>query len=270
MNFTIQMLQHIRPDAALRRSASLWFLVTTTGHWIFLVYVIAVFGAAALEGNLALWNDRITRGHVPGDMVGNVVVASHLLFAALVLGTGPLQLIPQIRSRFPATHRWVGRICVASVAVATLAGLHMLFARDIGSWSLKTGFVMQGALICLFGVFAVRYARAGQYDRHRRWALRFFMVSSIALSYRVIFMIWVLATGGIGINLETGKGAFLDFMAIGQFFPLFCLEIYLRSKEHGSAQSRYAMAGFLTVASIATMLGVVLLTIGLWFPQGQG
>jgi hypothetical protein len=111
------------------------------------------------------------------------------------------------------------------------------------------------------------HAIARQFDRHQRWALRFFMVSRIALSYRVIFVIWVLITGGIGIDFETGEGAFWDFMAIGQFFPLLVLEVYFRTKDRGGVVSKYAMASLLVMAAGATGLGVLLLAVGFWFPQ---
>ena len=268
MSTTILTTLNMTPDAALKRSATLWFLATTAGHWIFLTYILVVFGGTAIQGDFAAWNNRLTRAHVDGDLVGNAVVASHLLFAAIVLGAGLLQLVPHIRSRFPVFHRWVGRFYMGTVVVATLSGLHMLFARDIGSTTLKTGFVAQAALICVFAALAMRFAIFRQFDRHRRWALRFFMVSSIALSYRVIFMIWVLLTGGIGVDFETGEGAFLDVMTIGQFFPLLSLELYFRTVDGGGAKCRYAMAGFLSLAGIATGLGVLLLTVGLWFPLG--
>jgi hypothetical protein len=257
--------ERITPDAALTWSAALWLAIATIGQWVFLTYVAIVFGGSALLGHWEVWNDRLSQGHVVGDVFGNGVVAAHLVLAALVLGAGPLQFIPRIRARFPAVHRWVGRIYMAGVALATLSGLYMLRTRDIGSLSLNLGFVLQALVIGVFLFFALRYAIARQIDRHQRWALRFFMVSSIALTYRVIFMIWVLATGGTGINFETGEGAFLDVMAIGQFFPLLVLEVYFRTKERKGATAKYWMAGVLGTAAGATGLGILLLAVGLWF-----
>jgi len=264
----MQMTRRIGPDVAMRRSAIFWFAAITAGHWIFLSYIIAMFGTKAIQGDFAAWNDHLSKGYVSGDHLGNGMVAAHLLFGAFILGAGPLQLIPQIRSRFPSFHRWTGRIYMASVYVAVTAGLYMLFSREIGSWSLKAGFLIQAVLILVYMIFALRHAMARQFTQHRRWALRFFMVSSIALSYRVVFVIWMLLTGGIGIDLETGKGVFLDFMAIGQFAPLLCLELYFRIEKTGGIRSRYAIAVFLGVAGIATCVGVLMLTIGFWFPLG--
>jgi hypothetical protein len=40
--------------------------------------------------------------------MGNFAVATHVTSAVMVMLAGALQLIPQIRSRFPAFHRWNG------------------------------------------------------------------------------------------------------------------------------------------------------------------
>lgn len=255
-----------QPRAFLRRSTLLWFLATSAGLWVFLAYIIVVFGGGALRGGLGTWNDRLTHGHVPGDTVGNAIVAGHLLFAVIVLGAGPVQLVPRIRERFPELHRWVGRTYVMAVLAATLSGLHMLFTRDIGSWSLRAGFVLQAVLIVLFAALAVQAARLRRFERHRRWALRFFMVSSVALSYRVTFMIWFFLTGGVGIDFETGEGPFLDAMAVGQFLPLLALELYLWTLQRGSPRMHYAVAGLIGLAALLTGIGVAAPTLGQWFP----
>jgi hypothetical protein len=253
------------PSSLLTRAAQAWFVTYTAGHWLFLAYIIYVFGGSAAAGQLEAWNERLHPGYVPGDHAGNLVVAAHLAFAAIVLGAGPLQLIPALRQRLPAFHRWTGRIYLSAVVIATVSGLYMLFARDIGSWSLQAGFLLQALLIVAFGSLALLHARARRIVAHRRWALRFFMVSSVALSYRVIFMIWFAATGGLGIDMTTGEGAFLDFMALGQFLPLLVLEAYFAVRARGGQLATLAVSGLLALSALATAMGVVMLSIGLWF-----
>lgn len=91
------------------------------------------------------------------------------------------------------------------------------------------------------------------------------MVSSVALSYRVIFMIWFAATGGLGIDMTTGEGAFLDFMALGQFLPLLVLEAYFTVRARGGQLATLAVSGLLALSALATAMGVVMLSVGLWF-----
>lgn len=247
------------------RAAQAWFVTYAVGHWLFLASVIYVFGGSAAAGNLEVWNERLHPGYVPGDYPGNAVVAAHLLFAVVVLGAGPLQLLPVLRQRLPTLHRWTGRIYLTAVVVATASGLYMLFARDIGSMSLKAGFILQALLIGLFGARAYVDARARRLESHRRWALRFFMVSSVALSYRIIFTIWFAATGGLGIDMTTGEGAFLDVMAVGQFLPLLILELYLAVRRRGTPVAHAAISAVLGISALATAAGLAMLSIGLWF-----
>lgn len=253
------------PDRTLAGAAATWFVTYAIGHWLFLAYVIYVFGTSAVAGQFEAWNERLHPGYVPGDQIGNAIVAAHLVFAVAVLGAGPLQLVPVLRDRWPVLHRWTGRVYLSAVVVATLSGLYMLFARDIGSWSLKAGFLLQALLIVAFGSMALVHARARNKAAHRRWALRFFMVSSVALSYRVIFTIWFAATGGLGIDMTTGEGAFLDLMAIGQFLPLLLLEAYFLAREGGARLAQLFMSAVLVLSAVATAGGVAMLSLGLWF-----
>lgn len=255
-------------NTALRRTTAFWFLITVIGQWAFLTYVVVEFGSTAVRGNFEAWNKHLSNGYAPGDDIGNIAVAMHLLLAVIILGGGPLQLIPQIRGRFPTFHRWLGRGYMLAVLIAMMTGLYMLFTHDIGSLYLKAGFVIQANLIVIFSAFSLRYAIARNINKHRRWALRFFIVASIALFYRVILMIWVLITGGVGINFTTGEGVFLDFMALGQYLPLLILEMYFQTQDRGGMRSRFALAGFLFICAAATGLGITLLSVGMWFPAG--
>jgi hypothetical protein len=86
---------------ALTGAARLWFAVTACGQWIFTAYVVALYGGAAVRGDLGAWNRVLPHGYVPGQTVGNAALASHLLFAAILSFGGPLQLVPWLRSHFP-------------------------------------------------------------------------------------------------------------------------------------------------------------------------
>ena len=78
------------------------------------------------------WNDVLTPGYVPGDTAGNLVLASHLLFAVAVTVGGLLQLLPRVRQRWPRFHRWNGRVFIVSALVAAIGGLVMVWTRKTG------------------------------------------------------------------------------------------------------------------------------------------
>ena len=265
MNHTLTNT-HRRSTRILTLSATSTLVVSCIGLWIFMAYVVKKYGVPAFHGHLEAWNVDLSHAHIPGDLLGNTAVALHLLLAILILGGGPLQLVPALRRRLPGFHRWFGRTYMVVVIVSVVSGLYMMFDRDIGSAYLKSGFVFQTLLILMFAGFTLRYGMTRQRQKHQRWALRFFIVTNIALFARVIVMIWVLLTGGVGIDFETGKGLFLDFLAITQFLPLLILEIYFRVIDTASSRGRYWMSFTLALCSLAILLGVTLLTVGMWFP----
>src|SRR5712691_5622884 len=108
-------------DSALKIAARFWFLVAVVGLWIFVVYVVAFYGGSAIQGDLEAWNRALPNGYVPGDTVGNFVVAIHLFLAVIIIVGGPLQLIPRIRRHAPSFHRWNGRLYMLTVFVTSIA-----------------------------------------------------------------------------------------------------------------------------------------------------
>ncbi|MEP3226448.1 MAG: DUF2306 domain-containing protein [Parasphingorhabdus sp.] len=256
---------------ALKCATIFWFAVTALGQWIFLAYVLAVYGGPLLANNLPAWNDHFSSAFIPGNWLNNISAIAHMALAVVILGGGPLQLIPQIRSRYPTFHRWLGRSYLVALVVTAVAGLYLLANRDVGGLPMKLGFILQGVLILWFAVQAYRRARARRFVDHRRWALRLFMVASAVWYFRILMMIWVALTGGVGLDFETGKGWFLDMMSFGQYLPLLLLELYFRTTEQPNRKlgesGQLILAGCLAIAGLATALGVAMATLGMWLPE---
>jgi uncharacterized membrane protein len=255
-----------RSVKALRIAASAWYTPVLLGQWIFVAYIFYAYGGPVFSGNLAGWNDHLSDAYVQNRNVGNASVAVHLSLAIIIHILGPLQLVPSVRKRFPAFHRWSGRAFVITVIIATLAGVYMLIDRQIGAWTLRTGFLMQGVFILWFSWQAVRYARQRNFTQHMRWATRLFLAASAVWFFRVIIMIWFVLTGGIGIDQSDGTGWFIDLMSALQFLPLAFYEVYWRIKAGSGTISRYAFSVFLWIAAVLTAIGVGLATLGMWFP----
>jgi uncharacterized membrane protein len=255
---------------ALDASARLWFAVTALGQWAFALYIAAFFGPLLAQHGLeGLKQSHLFNGFIPGDTTGNAAVAAHVMLAFVIMAGGPLQLIPQIRSRFPAVHRFVGRTYMTAAVTASLAGLYLIWSRPLfGPLSNNIATSLDGALVVAFAVMALRYAIARDIRTHRRWALRLFMVASSVWFLRVGFRVWNFLTGGIGIDEETFSGPFVVVWHFGQFLlPLAVLELYLRARDAGGAHARLAMAGGLFAISILTGLGVLLVATNSWLAR---
>lgn len=251
---TIPLMVVRQPAAA---AAGLWFLVAATGLAIFASYIAVSYGRAALGGPPAQsrW--------MAGDAVGNVLLTLHLLFAFLMTAGGMLQLLPALRRRMPAMHRGLGRVFLAAALAGSLSGLYLLWVRGtVGDLSQHLGMTLNAILIIGFAALAWRAARARDFATHRRWALRLFLAANGVWFFRVGLMLWlVVFRQPVGFDPKSFTGPFLTFLAFAQFLlPLAVLEFYFRSRSLG-------VAAVLVIASLATAVGILGATMGMWLPR---
>ena len=258
-------------DTALKAAVRFWFGATVIGQLLFAFTVAFFYGMAALRGNSGVaWSQHITHGYVPGDTIGNLAVALHLISAPILILAGMLQLVPLIRSRFPVFHRWNGRLYIGTAFTISLAGLYMTWIRgSVGDLSQHIGISLMAALIMLCAAMALRYALARDFKTHRRWALRLYLVVSASLFIRAgIFLSFLLNHGPFGFDPSTFSGPFLTFITFAQYLvPLAVLEIYLRAQERGSTSGRFAMAASLLVLTTALGAGIFAVTMATWVPS---
>jgi len=257
-------------DTTLKASAALWFLTAVAGQWIFACYVLAYYGGAALQGDFQAWNNVLPQGIIDGEPIGNAAMAAHLLVALIVSFCGALQLVPQIRARAPAFHRWNGRVYLFAVVSASLSGFYMVWTRGSASGPLGDVIIsINGVLILAFAALALRYAIARKIDTHRRWALRLYLVANGVWFFRIGLMLWLLVhKGPVGFDPETFRGPFLTFLGLAQFlFPLAVLELYFRARDSAGAPGKYTMAAVLLALTVAMGAGIFAATMGLWLPR---
>ena len=258
------------PGKLLAGSGVLWFLAAAIGQWIFVYYIAAHYiPILSIRGLPGLEDTNLPDGYVPGDWVGNIAIAFHALIAILIIGAGPLQLIPQLRSRFPAFHRCTGRLYLAMAMLTSIAGIHLVWTRGVpGGMIAHYAITLDGVLIFLFGAIALFFAVRREIDRHRRWAMRLFMVVSAVWFFRIGLMFWFLATGGIGIDPETFHGPFITFIYFGQMFvPLALLQLYFEAQDRRSGALKIATALILVAATAVTAAGTFAAFMGMWLPR---
>ena len=255
-------------DTALKTAARFWFVATIFGQLIFAFTVASFYALTALRGDYHKWN--FTNGYVPGVSLGNTAVAMHVASAVIVMLAGAVQLVPQIRNRSPAFHRWNGRIYMLTALTLSVAGLYMTWFRgSVGDLSIHLGSTVNALLIWLCGGMALRYALARDFKTHRRWALRFFLVVSASWFFRIgFFLSFLIFKGPFGFDPTTFRGPFLTFMSFAQFLiPLAVLEIYLWAQDRPGVLRRMATAGMLFVVTLAMGAGLFAVAMAVWVPQ---
>jgi uncharacterized membrane protein len=259
-------------DKLVTRSARFCAAVLLAGQFVFAVYIVAYYGRSALDGRYSAWTKGLTKGigYIPGATAHNAVVALHLMFPALMIVLGAIQLLPAVRRRVPALHRWSGRVyLVAALAIAFSGATMMGFGPGTGGPIQHLAMGIDVALIAAFAAPAWRHARARRFDAHRRWALRLFVALNAAWFFRVGLMAWILANRGpAGFDPKTFEGPFITFLSFAQYaLPLAVLELYLRGAPRRTLPARLMVAGSLGLGALTVALGTVGATMALWLPR---
>ncbi|MBY6210220.1 DUF2306 domain-containing protein [Microbulbifer agarilyticus] len=248
-----------------------WFTAAAIGHAIFVVYILAVFYPPIAQSGLhGLEGLHLPGGFREGDTLGNLAAVSHVLLAVIVIGGGPLQLIPAVRRSAPNFHRWLGRSYLFAAVISSIAGLYMTWTRHtIGNLMSQITISIDGVLILVFAFLALRTAMAGRFNEHRRWALRLFMAASAVWFFRVALMGWAMLTGGWGIDWKSFTGPFLYFLGFAQYLlPLVMLEWYFHCQKPVARQhTQIAFVGTLVPLTIFMAIGIFAATMGMWLPR---
>ncbi|MEM9104565.1 MAG: DUF2306 domain-containing protein [Pseudomonadota bacterium] len=165
-------------------------------------------------------------------LVSNPAMFAHMISGAIITFLAPFQLLVPLRRRYPAIHRWSGRVlCVLAVFTALAGLIYMALRPTIGGPLMSIAFSGYGLCVLVAAFQTMRFARARDFERHRRWALRMFFLAIGSWLYRVQYQIWYLLTGGLWME-PNFSGAFDLFQLFAFYVPyLIGLEIYFRSRS---------------------------------------
>lgn len=258
------------PSGALAFSARFWFLALITGQWFFVLYIVGFYYVSAIGGDLERWSQVLPEGIIKGDAAGNIALGAHLFVAAIISFGGAIQLVPQIRERAIHIHRWNGRLFIVTTFVASLSGLYMIWTRGtvggpVGHITISINAVLM--MSCAF--MALRHARRGQIDIHRRWALRLLVLASGVWFFRIWLNFWMYVAGGpVGFDPRTFEGPFLTFLYFAVYIgPLVILEVYLRAGASDKDKFRNGAAIGLFALTLAMCLGIFVTMTNMWLPR---
>ncbi|AQG79760.1 DUF2306 domain-containing protein [Spirosoma montaniterrae] len=253
-------------------AATTWFVVATVGQWLFGAYILFFYGRSTLAGDFERWNKVLPRGYVAGDWSGNLLIGIHILLAAILVIGGPLQLMPVVRDRFRTFHRRLGKLYVLTAIVVSTAGVVLIWTRGtVGDTFMHVSNSIQALYIISFALLSVRYAKARQFDRHRLWTLRLFMVVNGVWFFRVGLMAWLLINRGpVGFDYKTFTGPFLTVLSLVTYLmplSLLVLELYFYAQRRQSRMLTLATTIVIALCTVVTAIGVMGATMGMWWPR---
>lgn len=224
------------------------------------LYIVGFYLGAIRTGQMEQWNNNLSGLYDRHAVVAFVAMTAHLATGAIILLLGPVQLIRPVRERWPAMHRWLGRVYVLTAFVAGVGGLGFIVTKGtIGGAAMNAGFGLYGVLMVLATVQTYRYGRARELDRHRAWALRLFALAIGSWLYRMDYGFWLLAMHRLG-HLETFRGPFDVIMSFFFYLPnLALVELYLR------AQGRPPHTAFRVSAAIVLNAATIVVGVGTYY-----
>lgn len=243
--------------------AASWFSAAA-----FAMYILAFYLGAIPAGHLEQWNNNLAGLYDKGRLTAFLAMSAHLATGAIILLLGPVQLIGSLRRRWPAVHRWIGRIYVFTAAVAGVGGLAFVISKGtIGGGPMNAGFGLYGALVLLAAVETWLQAVRGHYEVHRAWAIRLFALAIGSWLYRMDYGFWLLAVHRLG-HTEDFRGPFDVFMSFFFYLPnLAIAELFIRAPRISSHRVfRMAAALALNVATIVVAVGTYYFLRFYWGP----
>jgi hypothetical protein len=235
------------------RAAQIWFLAALAGQTTFVYYIVAFYGPTVASGDFSRWshNPLLIKGYQPGDASGNLTFLVHALMATAVTLGGLLQLVPQVRARAPAVHRWIGRMFLVASMLGAASGTYMVIVRHAYTSELgAVALLLDAALILVFSVLAWRAAISRRFASHKRWALRTFIVANGVWFTRVGFIPVDMLKRAFFGSAATNPSAF-EIWGFGAYLlPLAVLELYLRTAG--------GRGGPLSIATSVLILGLTM------------
>ncbi len=257
-------------DRALLLGVTSWVVVALVGQWLFALYIAVMYALPLATGDFAAANKaRPITGYVAGDTLGNAMLFAHVLPAALLSVCGVLQLLPVLRRRWPALHRWNGRVFLTMGLLGALSGLYLTWVRgsrlsDLGA----IGITVNGLLIPVAVLLAWRAARAREFVQHRRWAVHAFLLINGVWTFRLYLMGWYLVNQGQNGNTNTLDGPMDLFFSVACYaLPMAVAELWFWAQRQRSAQPKWWVAAVQSVGALVTLLGVVAAALMMWWPR---
>jgi Predicted membrane protein (DUF2306) len=275
MQTDVQLSEKLESDIqfsikTLNLSARIWFVVAFIGQMIFAYYIISLYGKSGVHGNFEKWNAQTPHGYQANDLLGNFIFGLHVALAAIITIGGPLQIIPQIRSKVPTFHRISGRVYIISAFIISFAGLYLSWIRgSVGGLTGSIFISINAIIIMVCATNTIRFAMKRQFDVHYKWALRLYLGMSGVWFFRVFMMLWlVIHQAPVGFDPETFEGPFLNFLYVLVYImPQVFVEVYFQAKESKNKNFKFGVSVFLFIVTLGTAVGIFAATMGMWLPK---
>jgi hypothetical protein len=245
-------------------------LVTTV--WVsaalFGLYILAFYVAALYGHDMQRWNNVLPGLYTRTSTASTAGIGLHFVGGGVVLVLGSIQLIASVRNRFPAVHRWIGRVYVVASLLTGIGGLVFIALKGtVGGRVMSLGFALYGFLTIVAAVKTYQHAVAGRLTLHGVWAWRLYALAIGSWLYRIDYGFWQLFTHGLG-HTHSFNGPFDKVMAFFFYLPnLLVVEVFIRARAYTATPIQRLLAAFvLLIATGFLLVGTYYFTLYYWGP----
>ena len=136
-------------------------------------------------------------------------LVAHIIFAFIALLTGFFQFIDHIRLSHPGVHRNIGRIYVISIFISGILGLALFFYTE--SFTKAMAFFVLTVLWLFTTWKAYHAAVKRRFNEHRKWIIRSFGITLVAVSARLLVPVLLLGYAAFNrFTLPGGRDLMID------------------------------------------------------------
>ncbi|MEM9544794.1 MAG: DUF2306 domain-containing protein [Bacteroidota bacterium] len=235
---------------------------------LFGLYILAFYFIALLNGETEVWNKILPGLFDHQKQAATIGIGVHFAAGGIILILGCIQLLEKVRLKFPALHRWLGRVYVLAALFTAIGGLLFIFIKGtIGGMVMDIGFGGYGVLTFIAALATIRFARAKEFEKHRVWAIRLFALAIGSWLYRMDYGFWFLFTDGLG-HTKDFTGPFDYIMSFFFYIPnLLVAEIFIG--RYAIMKTKVAKLGGICAILLTTtflILATYYFTKELWGP----
>lgn len=222
------MVEATRTDAIVKLGGQLLVATVWLSATLFGLFILSFYFVALLKGDTAQWNEILPGLYDERTEAATIGIGIHFAAGGIILVLGCIQLIAYIREKFPALHRWLGRVYVLASLLTAIGGLLFIFIKGtIGGLIMDIGFAGYGLAMFVAAIETFRHARSKRFEQHRAWAIRLFALAIGSWLYRMDYGFWFLFTDGLG-HSNTFQGPFDYFMDFFFYVPnLLVAEVFI-------------------------------------------
>ena len=160
-------------------------IVRTFGQLIFGILAVLAVTGAIISFRFIPHGVNETMGFVAHHLSGNsLALYGHIVFAPIALALIPFQFVRGLRTRWPSIHRWMGRLYVAVIIVAGLAGFQLALHSTAG-YLASVGFATLAVVWLGATLTALTFAMRRNISAHREWMIRSAALTFAAVTFRL-------------------------------------------------------------------------------------